>query len=187
MRYVKCLDISSVPEPTAQDVPRIIWVTTGELYADLQIAGEPLRIKISDILTRQALPDNPRTTAIYRHNDQYKYFAQDEWHTIATADDLKDPNRNLSVADLFNAVFDSTTGIAKLNENVEDLVELLSGDGGVVARLTAAETELTNLGDVTNTISTTVTTHSEDINEIDDRVSVIEQSLDGLVDRMEKI
>ena len=126
-----------------EDVPRIIWVTTGELYADLQIAGEPLRIKISDIVAGHDLPDNPRTTAIYRHNDQYKYYAQGEWHTIATEGSVD--SINLAVTELSSAVFDESTGINKLNENVDDLVELLSGDVGVISRLTSVEASVVDL------------------------------------------
>lgn len=182
MHYVKCLDISQVPEPTLQDVPRIIWVTTGELYVDLPIAGEPLRIKISDVVARKALPENDklRTAAIYFNDNKYKYYAEGVWHTIATVSEITDESRNLTVADLFNAVFDDTTGLAKLNSNVDDLILLLSGEAGLVSRVTAAEKRVEELYQAVVTNSTAITDMDASIAALRELVGEVSTLIDGL-------
>lgn len=180
MHYVKCLDISQVPEPTSEDVPRIIWVTSGELYADLLIAGEPLRIKISDIVTRKALPDNPRESAIYRHDDQYKYHTSSGWHTIATISDITDKVRNLTIEDLFNAVFDDTTGVEKLNSNVNELILLLAGESGLVSRITAVEQRAEDLYQAIVVNGTDISEINESISSISELTSTLSSLIDDL-------
>lgn len=198
MHYIKCHNIDQVPRPTSNDVPRLIWVSSGELYADLEVSGKPLRIKISDIEVRRALPDTPRESAIYRNNDRFKYYTSEGWQTIATASDLTDTTYKKTLPELFAAVFnDSTgvdklnTGIARLDDNVAELVSLLTeyhrSLGILTDKVTTLEEGVSLLDDrltkvegrVTNLESGEITTNA--------RVGQIEQSLVGLTVRLENI
>ena len=112
MLFAKCLDISQVPPPQSEaDVPKVIWVASGELYVDLLISGKLERIKISDIRTRRALPDNPATGVLYIHNNRYKYHVVgDGWKTIATVDELEKVKNDLADMDARLTEVEQTIG-----------------------------------------------------------------------------
>lgn len=181
MHYIKCNDITQVPEPTSDDVPRLIWVTTGELYADLEISGEPLRIKISDILVRNALPENPRFSAIYRSGNSFHYHTPDGWQTFATRNDLTDKNSDKTIQELFTEVFNDSTGVAALNQNVSDLLAILTAED---TGLAAVNRKITIIDENVTALESRVTAVESNDVTIDNRVKLIEDSLDGLLIRL---
>lgn len=133
MNHIKCLNISQVSQPTETDVPRLIWVASGELYADIAIAGKPERLKISDIITADTLPDNPRISSLYFSNGRFQYYDSVSWFAVATLADLtyETEEKTVTIADLFTYVFDADNGMASLSSAVSDLTDIILGTDDV--------------------------------------------------------
>jgi hypothetical protein len=133
MRFIKCLDISQVPVPTNQEVPQLVWVSTGDLYLDALISGEVKRIKISDIKPVTTLPAKPSETAIYRVLDTLRYYTPDGWRVVATTADLVDVNDK--VFKLLDIVCGTITEEGATPGLVERVDKLETALDGVVERM----------------------------------------------------
>ena len=225
MRFIKCLNISQVSEPTIQDTPQLIWVASGELYADLVISGLATRVRISDIITCQTLPSTPRESAIYVHGGQLKSFKSGAWITYATTQELSDVASKLGNIELAidgfdknNTVKDALANKANLQDIPKNLGELtndknfITKDSDISGTANAAikwstPRIITISGDASGSVELD---GSKDVNleisipeglslgetsttafpgnrgvSVEGRVSLIESSLDGLLERLE--
>ncbi len=125
MRYIKCLDITQVPlANNSSEVPRIIWSASGELYIDLVISGQITRLRISDIISCDSLPSEPRASAIYKHQGSLKIYKSTGWETVTTDKDLDPILARLTVINAILTGFDSDTTVYSVLETKADVTAI---------------------------------------------------------------